>query len=157
MLGYPRNSNDFAFANSLSFKLYELVKQYASRKPCVLPFLHVSRVLLVLTQSKCSVLVFCNTRKSCTQAAEALLKSYKDAEGSSAARDSLAWPKPIRIEYKTGDKSLSALLEYGIAIHHAGMEMNDRKLVERLFANGKISIVCTSRSCCPDSRVPLLT
>ncbi|KWU46356.1 P-loop containing nucleoside triphosphate hydrolase protein, partial [Rhodotorula sp. JG-1b] len=123
VLGYPRGSNDFAFANSLSFKLYDLIKQYSSGKP---------------------VLVFCNTRKSCTQAAEALLKLYKEAVASNARRDTLAWPKPSRGEYKTGDKSLSALLEYGIAVHHAGMEMNDRKLVERLFIDGKISIVCST-------------
>lgn len=143
MLGYPRGSNDFAFANSLSFKLYDLIKQYSSGKPCVTPI--VLRQASSMLTSCCSVLVFCNTRKSCTQAAEALLKSYKEAVTSNARRHTLAWPKPSRGEYKTGDKSLSVLLEYGIAVHHAGMEMNDRKLVEKLFIDGKISVVCTSR------------
>ncbi|GAA5989083.1 hypothetical protein JCM10908_001151 [Rhodotorula pacifica] len=123
VIGYPRGANDFAFANSLSFKLYDLIKQYSSGEP---------------------VLIFCNTRKSCTQAAEALLKSYKEAVASTAARKTLGWPKPSRSEFKTGDKALSALLEYGIAVHHAGMEMNDRKLVERLFTDSKISVVCST-------------
>lgn len=33
VVGYPRGSNDFAFAASLSFKLYDLIKQYSSGKP----------------------------------------------------------------------------------------------------------------------------
>ncbi|BGP46261.1 ATP-dependent DNA helicase MER3 [Rhodotorula kratochvilovae] len=123
VIGYPKNGNDFAFANGLNFKLYELVKQYSSGKP---------------------VLVFCNTRKGCLQAAEALAKDYKQALSSSSARASLAWPKPARSEYKTSDKHLAALLENGIATHHAGMDANDRRLVERLFIDGIISIVCST-------------
>ncbi|GAA5999340.1 DNA helicase [Rhodotorula paludigena] len=123
VVGYPKSSNDFAFANSLNFKLYDLVKQYASGKP---------------------VVVFCNTRKSCSQAAEALAKDFKQALSSSSTRSALAWPKPRAMEYKTSDKNLSALLENGIAVHHAGMDVNDRRLVEKLFIDGGISIVCST-------------
>ncbi|GAA6048956.1 hypothetical protein JCM3770_007137 [Rhodotorula araucariae] len=122
VIGYAKNGNDFAFANGLNCKLYELVKQYSSAKP---------------------VLVFCNTRKGCLQAAEALAKEYKQAL-SSSSRASLAWPKPPRSEYKTSDKHLAALFENGIATHHAGMDANDRRLVERLFIDGGISVVCST-------------
>ncbi|BGP54086.1 ATP-dependent DNA helicase MER3 [Rhodotorula sphaerocarpa] len=123
VVGYPRGSNDFAFAASLSFKLYDLIKQYSSGKP---------------------VLVFCNTRKGCTQAAEALLKAYKEAIDSKGPRAALAWPKPRRVDFKTSDRALAVLLEAGLAVHHAGMEINDRKLVERLFTDGGISVVCST-------------
>ncbi|GAA5835706.1 hypothetical protein JCM9279_004624 [Rhodotorula babjevae] len=122
VIGYPKNGNDFAFANGLNFKLFELVKQYSSGKP---------------------VLIFCNTRKGCLQAAEALAKDYKLAL-SSSSRQNLAWPKPHRSEFKTSDKHLAVLLENGIATHHAGMDSNDRRLVERLFIDGSISIVCST-------------
>lgn len=89
-----------------------------------------------------SVLIFCNTRKGCLQAAEALAKEYKQALAWASSRARLAWPKPPRSEYKTSDKHLAALLENGIATHHAGMDSNDRRLVERLFVDGSISIVC---------------
>ncbi|TNY19881.1 P-loop containing nucleoside triphosphate hydrolase protein [Rhodotorula diobovata] len=123
VIGYPRNGNEFAFANALNFKLFELVRQYSSGKP---------------------VLIFCNTRKGCLQAAEALAKEYKQALAWASSRARLAWPKPPRSEYKTSDKHLAALLENGIATHHAGMDSNDRRLVERLFVDGSISIVCST-------------
>lgn len=86
--------------------------------------------------------MFCNTRKGCTQAAEALLKAYKEAIDSKGPRAALAWPKPRRVDFKTSDRALAVLLEAGLAVHHAGMEINDRKLVERLFTDGGISVVC---------------
>ncbi|CEQ40009.1 SPOSA6832_01589 [Sporobolomyces salmonicolor] len=124
VVGYPKNGNDFAFANSLNFRLFELIKQYSSGKP---------------------VLIFCNTRKGCLQAAEALAKEYQvSLSGSSSSRFRPAWPKPPRSGYTTSDKHLAALLENGIATHHAGMENNDRRLVERLFTEGHVSIVCST-------------
>ncbi|GAA5951948.1 hypothetical protein JCM21900_000099 [Sporobolomyces salmonicolor] len=124
VVGYPKNGNDFAFANSLNFRLFELIKQYSSGKP---------------------VLIFCNTRRGCLQAAEALAKEYQvSLSGSWSSRFRPAWPKPPRSGYTTSDKHLAALLENGIATHHAGMESNDRRLVERLFTEGHVSIVCST-------------
>ncbi|BGP68563.1 ATP-dependent DNA helicase MER3 [Rhodotorula toruloides] len=123
VVGYPKGGNDFAFANGLNFKLFDLIKQYASGKP---------------------VLVFCNTRKGCTQAAEALAKAYKDSLSSSTGRASLAWPKPSRYDFRTSDKNLAGLLENGLAVHHAGMDANDRRLVERAFIEGTVSVVCST-------------
>ncbi|KAJ8295613.1 ATP-dependent DNA helicase MER3 [Rhodotorula toruloides] len=123
VVGYPKGGNDFAFANGLNFKLFDLIKQYASGKP---------------------VLVFCNTRKGCTQAAEALAKAYKDSLSSSTGRASLAWPKPSRNDFRTTDKNLASLLENGLAVHHAGMDANDRRLVERAFIEGTVSVVCST-------------
>lgn len=139
VVGYPKGGNDFAFANGLNFKLFDLIKQYASGKPCV------RAPLLELQPSDSfarSVLVFCNTRKGCTQAAEALAKAYKDSLSSSTGRASLAWPKPSRNDFRTTDKNLASLLENGLAVHHAGMDANDRRLVERAFIEGTVSVVC---------------
>ncbi|GAA6001199.1 hypothetical protein JCM10207_007458 [Rhodosporidiobolus poonsookiae] len=123
VFGYPKGGNDFAFANTLSFKLYDLIKQYSSGKP---------------------VLVFCSTRKGCSQAADALVKEYKNVLASAAGARNLAWPRPPRSEYKTSDKHLATLIESGVAVHHAGMELNDRRLVEKLFVEGGVSVVCST-------------
>ncbi|GAA6062252.1 hypothetical protein JCM10212_001766 [Sporobolomyces blumeae] len=124
VLGYNRgNSNDFAFGNTLNFRLFEVIKQYSSGKP---------------------VLIFCPTRKACLQAAEQLVKEYRQSTGSAGARQRLAWPKPPRTTFAINDKRLSALIENGAATHHAGMDQNDRKLVEKLFVDGRISIVCST-------------
>ncbi|KAM0753841.1 P-loop containing nucleoside triphosphate hydrolase protein [Meredithblackwellia eburnea MCA 4105] len=120
VVGYPKgNMNDFVFNNTLNGKLFDLIKRHADRKP---------------------VLIFCNTRKGCLQAAEALAKEYRSFTESSARAG--PWPKPARNVIKPGDKSLANLVELGIAFHHAGLDMNDRRLVEQSFIDGGISVVC---------------
>jgi len=43
------------------------------------------------------------------------------------------------------DEDLQNLLSFGIGMHHAGLEPQDRRLVEELFANQKILVlVCTA-------------
>jgi hypothetical protein len=45
------------------------------------------------------------------------------------------------------DPKMAALSEFGIAVHHAGLELGDRKVIEEAFLTGKIyMIVCTSVS-----------
>lgn len=38
--------------------------------------------------------------------------------------------------------SLSDLLMYGVAYHHAGMEISDRKIVEGAFTVGDLPVLC---------------
>ena len=43
------------------------------------------------------------------------------------------------------DKSLAVFTESGIAVHHAGLETQDRRLVEEAYKSGVLKmIVCTS-------------
>lgn len=37
---------------------------------------------------------------------------------------------------------LSDLLMYGVAYHHAGMEISDRKIIEGAFAVGDLPVLC---------------
>ncbi|GAA5900381.1 DNA helicase [Sporobolomyces salmoneus] len=124
--GYNKNNNDFAFAKTLNLELYNLIKKHAFGNP---------------------VLIFCSTRKGCLEAAEQLVKDYKESLASSSAksnRPNLAWPKPPRTSYSINDKRLASLIETGVSTHHAGMDVNDRKLVEKLFLDGKISVICST-------------
>lgn len=89
-----------------------------------------------------SVLVFCNTRKACAQAAEILAKEYRQALES--RRQDLPWPKPARLDFKLNDSKLGALVEAGVAYHHAGLEQQDRKSIESLFTSSSISVLCAS-------------
>lgn len=40
------------------------------------------------------------------------------------------------------DKDLQITAAKGVAFHHAGVDINDRTLVERLFLEGGISVIC---------------
>jgi len=122
--GFNKNNNDFAFVKTLNTELFKIIKKHSSGNP---------------------VLIFCSTRKSCLEAAEQLVKDYKETLNSSSSRmSSLAWPKPPRTSFNVNDKRLAALIESGVSTHHAGMDQQDRKLVEKLFLEGKISIICQS-------------
>lgn len=99
---------------------------------------------MLISSPASSVLIFCNTRKACSQAAEVLAKEYKQAV--EARRPDLPWRKPARSDFKTTDKKLAVLIESGIAYHHAGLELQDRKIVESLFTSSAISVVCESCS-----------
>lgn len=41
-------------------------------------------------------------------------------------------------------RELQELFPYGIGMHHAGMLRSDRSLVERLFADGLLKVLCTT-------------
>lgn len=38
--------------------------------------------------------------------------------------------------------SFSDLLIYGVAYHHAGMELSDRKIIEGAFTVGDLPVLC---------------
>lgn len=125
VLGFPNSSNIWAFQNSLSFKVMEIIQQHASGKP---------------------VVIFCNTRKDCVSTAEALAKAFRQflAPSERGRSSRLPWPRPPHSYATAIDKNLNALLEVGVSYHHAGLDALDRKLIETGFINGLISIVCES-------------
>ncbi|KAK4058700.1 ATP-dependent DNA helicase MER3 [Microbotryomycetes sp. JL221] len=119
VIGYPSGKNDFSFSTSLDNKLFDLIRQYSSGKP---------------------VLIFCNTRKGCVSAAEAVSKCYEES-----GNDQLPWPKPKTFSgAQTSDRKLGTMLTSGVAFHHAGLDLADRRLVEQAFSSSKISIVCAT-------------
>ncbi|KAI7854305.1 Sec63 Brl domain-containing protein [Circinella umbellata] len=92
------------------------------------------------------VLVFVHSRKETAKTAKSLrdmalendtiTKFLKD---DSASREIL---QSEAAEVK--DANLQELLPYGFAIHHAGMTRADRTLVEELFADGHIKVLCST-------------
>lgn len=42
------------------------------------------------------------------------------------------------------DSNLKHVLQFGIGLHHAGLNDKDRSLVEELFGNNRIQVFCTS-------------
>ena len=39
------------------------------------------------------------------------------------------------------DSNLKHVLQFGVGLHHAGLNDKDRSLVEELFANNKIQVI----------------
>ncbi|KAL0083538.1 Sec63 Brl domain-containing protein [Phycomyces blakesleeanus] len=92
------------------------------------------------------VLVFVHSRKETAKTAKTLrdLALEKDTIGRFLKQDS-ASREILQSEAATvKDANLQDLLPYGFAIHHAGMTRADRTLVEELFADGHIKVLCST-------------
>ena len=100
---------------------YTAIRQYSPHKP---------------------VLVFVASRRQTRLTAFGLI-NY------AAFDDPFQWlhmnPEEMRVIIETiRDESLKETLPFGVGIHHAGLCANDRMIVEKLFSQEKIQILCTT-------------
>lgn len=119
VLGYTAhtNVNEFSFDNLLNHKLADLIKEHSNDKP---------------------TLVFCATRKSAMQAANTLVKEgrFDLSFASERRRIYLSFSEQIK------DRNLQETIRFGIAYHHAGLSLQDRRIIENGFLEGNIMVLC---------------
>ncbi|EHL00396.1 putative ATP-dependent DNA helicase MER3 [Glarea lozoyensis 74030] len=113
--GYDGKMNDFAFEKLLDGKLPGLIRKHTRKKP---------------------IMIFCFTRKSCESTA---LKLAEWWTGQVAAER--AWPSPSQ-RVVVGSKELQDIVTCGVAFHHAGLDAQDRQVIETSFLKGNISVIC---------------
>ncbi|KAA8541028.1 hypothetical protein F0562_024834 [Nyssa sinensis] len=90
------------------------------------------------------VLIFVSSRRQTRLTALDLIQFAASDENS---RQFLTMPEEAlqMILSQVTDQNLRHTLQFGIGLHHAGLNDKDRSLVEELFANNKIQVlVCTS-------------
>ncbi|NWT40871.1 HFM1 helicase, partial [Chroicocephalus maculipennis] len=119
VLGFPCSDNqtEFKFDLTLNYKIAGIIQTYSEQKPA---------------------LVFCATRKGVQQAASVLAKDAKFL---------LSIEQKQRLQRSANslkDSKLRDLLMYGVAYHHAGMEISDRKIIEGAFAVGDLPVLFTT-------------
>ncbi|NXG63505.1 HFM1 helicase, partial [Hemiprocne comata] len=119
VLGFPCSDNqtEFKFDLTLNYKIASIIQTYSEQKPA---------------------LVFCATRKGVQQAASVLAKDAKFL---------LSIEQKQRLQRSANslkDSKLRDLLMYGVAYHHAGMEVSDRKIIEGAFTVGDIPVLFTT-------------
>ncbi|XP_037682589.1 probable ATP-dependent DNA helicase HFM1 [Choloepus didactylus] len=119
VLGFPcsNNQTEFKFDLTLNYKIATVIQTYSDQKP---------------------TLVFCATRKGVQQAASVLIKDAKFIMTVEQKQRLRICANSIR------DSKLRDILIYGVAYHHAGMELSDRKEVERAFMVGDIPVLFTT-------------
>ncbi|KAF9246342.1 P-loop containing nucleoside triphosphate hydrolase protein [Melanogaster broomeanus] len=113
----PKGQNDFAYAHILDLRLFPVLQQHSADKP---------------------ILIFCPTRKGTVATAKQLAKDY---EAASKAKQALPWLPPTRIDRSFHDKELPALATMGVAVHHAGLDTDDRKAVEELYLQKTLRVL----------------
>ncbi|XP_061267233.1 probable ATP-dependent DNA helicase HFM1 isoform X1 [Bos javanicus] len=119
VLGFPSSDNqtEFKFDLTLNYKIASIIQTYSDQKP---------------------TLVFCATRKGVQQAASVLVK---DAKFIMTVEQKQRLQK---CAYSIKDSKLRDILIHGVAYHHAGMELSDRKVVEGAFTVGDIPVLFTT-------------
>ncbi|CAC9524567.1 putative DEAD/DEAH box helicase-like protein [Leishmania infantum JPCM5] len=125
VIGYAHDSpNPFAFHRFLSFKIFGFMQQYSQGRP---------------------TLVFCASRKETTSSAQRIVEDIRDA---AARRGQLAQLEPSaeaqQLMQQASDKQLRSCLMMGVGFHHAAMTREDRQLVERMFREQYIAVVCAT-------------
>ncbi|XP_070204883.1 probable ATP-dependent DNA helicase HFM1 isoform X2 [Littorina saxatilis] len=122
VLGYPfsEGSSDFRFDLHLTYKLHAVIDNYCAGKP---------------------TLVFCSSRKSCQQTAETLVKHRW---GQSSFVIPQFRQEVTNAASRIQERKLSDLVMNGVGVHHAGLEVHDRKIVEELFRSSKLAVLIST-------------
>ncbi|XP_064284382.1 probable ATP-dependent DNA helicase HFM1 isoform X5 [Passer domesticus] len=119
VLGFPCSDNqtEFKFDLTLNYKIASIIQTYSEQKPA---------------------LVFCATRKGVQQAASVLAKDAKFLLSIEQKQRLQGFANSLK------DSKLRDLLIYGVAYHHAGMEISDRKIIEGTFTAGDLPVLFTT-------------
>ncbi|KAK3315846.1 putative HFM1/MER3 protein [Apodospora peruviana] len=128
--GFDCNGNDFIFDKFLDSKLPALLSRHTQRKP---------------------ILVFCFTRKTCESTA-AMLAEY--ASGRPA--DGSLWPIPSK-RLPVVSRELQEIVKFGVAFHHAGLDVQDRNVVEQYFLKGQLRVICCTSTLAVGINLPCHT
>ncbi|KAI0016788.1 hypothetical protein F4780DRAFT_797401 [Xylariomycetidae sp. FL0641] len=128
--GYEGGSNDFTFEKMLDGKLNLLLAKHSEKKP---------------------IMVFCLTRKSCERTARVLAEWWSASRG-----DDKAWPAPTN-RIPVLSRSLQELVRYGVAFHHAGLDVQDRTAIQRNFLDGQLHVICCTSTLAVGVNLPCHT
>ena len=101
---------------------------------------------VVAQAGKNQVLVFVHSRKETAKTAKAIrtMAEENDTLGKFMVEDSASQEICREMAETVKSPDLKELLPFGFGIHHAGMARSDRELVESLFADGHIQVLCST-------------
>lgn len=108
------NTNQFRFWSALDRNVPDIIQRFSKKKPA---------------------LVFCHSKNDTEKLADML--AMENGIGSKSKTSS-------EMASRTRVSKLQRVLFHGIAYHHAGLEVDDRRLVEKSFIEGKIRVLCAT-------------
>ncbi|KAG8366674.1 hypothetical protein BUALT_Bualt17G0104100 [Buddleja alternifolia] len=135
--GYTPAKNDFLFEKRLQNYIFDLLKQFSGGK---------------------SALIFCSTRKGAQEAAQRLSQIAMTFGHSSPFIKSREQQDRLReASLSCSDKQMQSYILYGVGYHNGGLSLKDRNLIEGLFLNGDLQILCTTNTLAHGINLPAHT
>ena len=107
-------NGQFMFWKNLDRNVPELVIRYSNSRPSI---------------------VFCHSKADCEKLADLLATTHNIGR-----RDDVTSSMACR----TRVSKLQRVLIHGIAFHHAGLDIDDRRIVEESFSSGRIRVLCAT-------------
>ncbi|KAK4430261.1 DExH-box ATP-dependent RNA helicase DExH17 [Sesamum alatum] len=137
VFGYTPAKNDFLFEKRLQNYIFNLLMQFSGGK---------------------SALIFCSTRKGAQEAAQVLSQTAMTLVHSNPFIKSREQQERLRdASLLCSDKQMQSYILYGVAYHNGGLSLKDRNLIEGLFLNGDIQILCTTNTLAHGINLPAHT
>ncbi|TYJ37629.1 hypothetical protein E1A91_A05G388300v1 [Gossypium mustelinum] len=137
VFGYASAKNDFLFEKRLQNYIFDILMQYSRGK---------------------SALVFCSTRSGAQEAAQRLSQIVMTFGYSNPFIKSREQQERLReASLSCSDKQMQSYILYGVGYHNGGLSLKDRNLIECLFLNGDVQVLCTTNTLAHGINLPAHT
>jgi replicative superfamily II helicase len=113
-LSMDASNGQFMFWKNLDRNIPELIFRFSNRRPTI---------------------VFCHSKADCEKLADFLATTQNIGRREEATSGMAS---------RTRVSKLQRVLLQGIAYHHAGLDVEDRRLIEESFTQGKIRVLCAT-------------
>ncbi|CAK9176144.1 unnamed protein product [Ilex paraguariensis] len=118
---------------------------------------YVFDILMQFSRGK-SALVFCSTRKGAQEAAQRLSQIAMTYGHSNPFFKNREQQERLReASLSCSDKQMQSYIIYGVGYHNGGLSLKDRNLIEGLFLNGDIQILCATNTLAHGVNLPAHT
>ncbi|KAL8463423.1 hypothetical protein ACS0TY_034179 [Phlomoides rotata] len=105
-----------------------------------------------------SALIFCSTRKGAQEAAQRLAQIAMTFGHSSPYVKSREQQERLKeASLSCSDKQMQSYILYGVGYHNGGLSLKDRNLIEGLFLNGDLRVLCTTNTLAHGINLPAHT
>ncbi|EFC48856.1 predicted protein, partial [Naegleria gruberi] len=115
--------NYFAFEKMLDKKLFDIIKSESHEKP---------------------TLVFCSSRNSTMKSAQQIVNDSNSCKTNYFITSNEQKERLTAKSKNVEDQQLREMIVFGVAFHSAQLSSNDRNIVESLFSNRELSVICTT-------------